>query len=188
MNNNLEIEFKTLITKEKYIELMNYFNLDGVSYLQTNHYFDTPDLKLKKDNKMLRIRCKEQTNSYKLTLKERQDKSCLETHVILNKEDVSNMIKNGFDASIIELDYNVVKICDLTTLRAKTPYKNGTLFLDKSTYSSITEYEIEYEVDEYEAGKKAFEKLLDDLNITKVDSISKSARAFKEYYKKQKKD
>ena len=41
MNKNIEIEFKTGITQEKYQKLLQEFKLENNIFKQTNHYFDT---------------------------------------------------------------------------------------------------------------------------------------------------
>ena len=88
------------------------------------------------------------------------------------------MLKNGVDASIIGLPYKVHKICELTSYRCSAPYKNGTIFFDKSVYYGKVDYEIEYEVDDVKEGLKDFKDFLEKHNITYVESIRKSKRAF----------
>ena len=68
---NKEIEFKTLITKEQYDNLLLEFGLDNNVFAQTNHYFDTEDTKLISEQTVLRIRQK--GNNFKITKKTRAD-------------------------------------------------------------------------------------------------------------------
>lgn len=88
------------------------------------------------------------------------------------------MLANGIDASIIDIPYQVKKVAELTTYRASTPYKDGTLFFDRSEYYGHIDYEIEYEVDEVEQGKKDFNDFLQSFDIPYQESIRKSKRAF----------
>ena len=67
--NNIEREFKTQISLDQYEFLINKYDLKDKIYQQTNYYFDTSDLKLKRDNKTLRIRIKD--ISIHLTFKEK---------------------------------------------------------------------------------------------------------------------
>lgn len=178
MSTNIEREFKTRITEEQYNALIKEFGLENNIFPQTNFYFDTPDLKLFKMHTVLRIRQK--GNNFKLTKKERGEHAneATESHVFLQEEKALDFLKNGFDANIIELNYHVTNICELTTYRAKTTYKDGILFFDKSEYYGHTDYEIEYEVDSIEQGEKAFMQFLKEHNITLEEPLRKSTRAY----------
>ncbi|MCR5349616.1 MAG: CYTH domain-containing protein [Acholeplasmatales bacterium] len=176
MNMNKEIEFKTFIDEDVYNKLINDFSLDNNVFAQTNHYFDTDDTKLLQEQTVLRIRQK--GNNYKITKKTRAEVGAEETHIFISKEKAQDLLEHGFDASIIGLPYFVHKIAELTTYRVSTPYKNGTLFFDKSVYYGKVDYEIEYEVDEVNEGLKDFKQFLESYNIEYKESIRKSKRAF----------
>ena len=176
MNTHKEIEFKTFITKEQYDSLINEFGLDNNIFMQTNHYFDTEDTKLMNEKTVLRIRQK--GSNYKLTKKTRANVGADETHILLTKEKADEMLANGFNAEIIEIPYYVKKIAELSTFRASAPYKNGTIFFDKSVYYDNVDYEIEYEVDDVKEGQIDFMDFLNSHNITYNESIRKSKRAF----------
>ncbi len=173
---NKEIEFKTFITKEKYNELIEEFNLANNIFAQTNHYFDTVNSDLMNQGIVLRIRQK--GNSYKLTKKTHSEIGSDETHILLNKEKAMEMLAKGFNAQIIDLPYEVKKRAELTTYRVSSPYKDGTIFFDRSEYYGNVDYEIEYEVDEVEQGLKDFNEFLKNHNIEYKESIRKSKRAF----------
>lgn len=176
MTKNIEIEFKTFISEDVYNNLIKEFELENNIFSQTNYYFDTEDTLLMQEKTVLRIRQK--GSNYKLTKKTRAEVGADETHLLISKEQAENFLKNGFDAKIINLPYYVKNIAQLTTHRASTPYKNGTLFLDKSEYYGKVDYEIEYEVDEEKEGLKDFKNFLDSHNITFKESIRKSKRAY----------
>lgn len=176
MSTNKEIEFKTFITEEMYNKLIEDFGLDNNVFAQTNHYFDTDDTKLMNEKTVLRIRQK--GSNYKITKKTRAEVGADETHIFISKEKALDLLEHGFDASIIGLPYFVHKIAELTTYRVSTPYKNGTLFFDKSVYYGKVDYEIEYEVDEVKEGMQDFKKFLDDYQIEYKESIRKSKRAY----------
>ena len=173
---NKEIEFKTFITEDNYNDLVKEFGLENNIFSQINHYFDTDDTKLLKEKTVLRIRQK--GNNYKLTKKTRAEVGADETHILLSKDKAKGFLENGLDASIIGIPYKVHKICELTTYRCSAPYKNGTIFFDKSVYYDKVDYEIEYEVDDVKEGQKDFKDFLQRHNITYVESIRKSKRAF----------
>ncbi len=176
MTKNKEIEFKTFITEEQYNALLKEFGLEDNVFAQTNYYFDTPDTKLLKEKTVLRIRQK--GNNYKLTKKTRAEVGADETHILLSGATAEEYLRDGFDAKIIGLPYQVAYQCELTTHRASTPYKDGTLFLDKSEYYGHVDYEIEYEVDDVKQGKADFMDFLEKNNIVFKESIRKSKRAF----------
>ena len=176
MTKNIEIEFKTFISEDVYNNLIKEFELENNIFSQTDYYFDTEDTILMQEKTVLRIRQK--GSNYKLTKKTRAEVGADETHLLISKEQAENFLQNGFDAKIINLPYYVKNIAQLTTHRASTPYKNGTLFLDKSEYYGKVDYEIEYEVDEEKEGLKDFKNFLDSHNITFKESIRKSKRAY----------
>ena len=176
MNKNKEIEFKTLITKEQYYQLLDEFNLSNNIFTQINHYFDTENTDLIQEQTVLRIRQK--GNNYKLTKKTRALVGADETHIFLSKEKALEMLENGFNANIIGVPHHVTKVAELTTYRASSHYKNGKIFFDRSEYYGNVDYEIEYEVDEINQGKQDFKVFLDAHGIEYKESIRKSKRAF----------
>ena len=172
---NKEIEFKTFISKEQYDSLLNEFGLDNNVFAQTNHYFDTDDTKLIQEQTVLRIRQK--GNQYKLTKKSKSNDGNIENHIYLTEDEALKMLKNGFDASIINEPIFVHKIAELTTYRTKFPYKSGNVFLDKSIYNNKVDYELEYEASSKELGKAEFEEILKEYGISFNPSYSKFKRA-----------
>lgn len=177
MNQHLEIEFKSYITEETYKSLLKEFDLESKTFEQTNYYFDTKDYSLMNKKTVLRIRKKDQ---YKLTKKEKSENGNLESSIYLDDTKALNMIIDGFDASIINEKCYVNLITSLKTIRAKCPYKSGTIFFDKSIYNGKTDYEVEYEASDIIIGQKEFEEFLSDHNIEKNVPLSKSKRAFNE--------
>ncbi|MCD8511633.1 MAG: CYTH domain-containing protein, partial [Bacillus sp. (in: Bacteria)] len=78
MSQELEIEFKNMLTKEEFIRLMNIYEPYGNKAVQTNYYFDTNEMQLKRNKCALRIRRK--GSHFVLTLKEPHPEGHLETH------------------------------------------------------------------------------------------------------------
>jgi len=175
MYQQTEIEFKSFLTQEKYLELLEKFNLKDKIFDQTNYYFDTKDRVISNNKAVLRIRKKEQ---YKLTTKVKDENgNNLETHKYLTDEEAKDMLENGFDASIINMPYQVKLVGYLTTHRAKCPYLNGTLFLDKNEYNGHLDYELEYETTtSQQEGEIEFNKILKEFNIEYNPSIPKTKR------------
>ena len=81
MEENLEIEFKILITKEIFDQIINDHQID-CCYKQTNHYLLHP--RLSKLRYSLRIRDK--NDQFELTLKQPQKQGTLETNLMIDKE------------------------------------------------------------------------------------------------------
>ena len=91
MTQEIEIEFKNLLTKQEFDKLTDFFGFTNDAFkLQENHYFDTPDFQLKASGAALRIRFK--NGSYVLTLKEPAKIGLLETHQQLNKEEAEGLL------------------------------------------------------------------------------------------------
>lgn len=176
MKTNIEIEFKTFISKEIYDQLLALFQLENNIFTQINHYFDTEDFLLQQNDTILRIRQKHR--QFKLTSKSHGQEGVLEKHILLQEPEAMQMLKQGFDATMIDIPYPVKKICELTTERASTAYKNGILFLDKSSYYGNVDYEVEFEADAYEQGLEEFQSFLEEYQIPYQPAIQKSKRAF----------
>ncbi len=179
MTKNIEIEFKTVVTPEKYHELLKLFKLENNIFKQINHYFDTDDYQLNQKKMVLRIRQKSDTH-YKVTLKSQSEQGAFESHVLLSPQQAKAMIEHGFYTKDFfdDLDYFVTFRVSLDNYRVSTPYEGGTLFLDRCDYCNVTDYEVEYEVDDYDQGQKLFEKFLKDHQITPAPTRRKSERAF----------
>lgn len=177
MYTNLEIEFKSGLTKKEYETLIKKYDLKDKIFTQTNYYFDTENFDLINNHIILRIR--EKDCNIKLTSKTKEENGSLEKHIILEKDKAFEMIKNGFNAKIIDLDYNVKMIASLKTERTKMNYKTGVIFLDKNTYYDTVDYEIEFEAKNKLDGAIDFDNFLNDNDLKQVNLESKSKRAYK---------
>ena len=170
MSQEIEKEFKNLLTKDEYDELLSKLQLNEKEAIQqTNIYFDTPDEQLKNQNMGLRIRLFE--DSGELTLKSPiSEHEKLETTDQLSIEQATDMANratvdlNGFVSKKLE-EYSI-KISDLksigqlSTLRYTFPGDGGMYFLDESYYQDQKDYELEFETDDVKNGKILFENIL----------------------------
>ena len=175
MNQHIEIEFKNMLAKEEFYQLMQRFNIEQDEFVvQKNHYFDTATFDLKKHTSALRIREKQTT--YEMTLKQplANREGLLETNCHLDPHTAHQMINEGGipDSKIAEkiknlkIDPQSIRYFGtLTTQRVEVPYKNGLLVLDHSTYFQIEDFEVEFEVHDYEQGKREFDELLVEAGI-----------------------
>ena len=179
MTKNIEIEFKTALSVEKYQELLELFHLENNIFKQTNYYFDTDTYQLNQKNVVLRIRQKGE-NHYKVTLKSQSEQGAFESHVLLTKPQAEDMIKNGFNTKVFfdDLDYFVSYRVSLINYRVSTPYEGGVLFLDRCEYCNVTDYEVEFEVSHFTEGQMVFRQFLDKYGIIALPTKRKSERAF----------
>jgi uncharacterized protein YjbK len=179
MVKNVEIEFKSAITKKKYLELLKKFDLENNIFKQINYYFDTDDYTFNQQKIVLRIRQKGEER-FKVTLKSQSEEGAYENHVFLQKEQALDMIENGFNTKDFfeDIDAFVTYKVNLSNYRVSTPYEGGVIFLDKCEYCNVVDYEVEYEASSFKEGKLIFENFLKSHNIEIKPAKRKSERAF----------
>lgn len=181
-----------MITKEEYKRLIAAFNIANEQiFTQENFYFDTPDFALKNLGSALRIRKKDKT--YEMTLKQPADIGLLETNQTINADDTSAALDNS------GLPYGKVQQCieeknipfsklkylgSLKTNRVEFEYMNGLLVLDHSTYLNTEDYEVEYEVKDYQEGQEIFRTFLSQFNIPERKTKNKIHRLYSQLKKK----
>ena len=177
-----EAEFKTLLTKEEYDRLFEKFKDNHIDY-QTNHYLDTTRFTLKACDASLRVR---ERDVMTLTLKRRKSYGIQEHSLQITKEMFEEIKETGClpDGTLNNEVLNIigtqklVNFMSLSTKRLFFYYGSGILFIDKSTYLGITDYELEYEAKNYQDGKKEFIQLLLDLNVKYKRAEKKIKRAY----------
>ncbi|WP_214797858.1 MULTISPECIES: CYTH domain-containing protein [unclassified Exiguobacterium] len=166
MTQEVEIEFKSMLTKKEYETLLQTYKLENQVRWQANDYFDTPSFQLKEKGAALRIREKKQGQV--LTLKQPNDVGLLETHATITEAEAEDLFKYGIihddqmkqALAPFQLSAPLEHLGRLETHRAEHQMKDGLLVLDESHYLETTDYEIEFEVTNEEAGRRAFERLL----------------------------
>lgn len=185
MVQEIEHEYRTLISEEKYTQLVASFIDKTKRHLSfVNYYFDDKDLTLTNLETVLRVRQKSLTN-YQLTLKTSLNGSSLETTQKISSTEFYQLQKGLFpDGEIKKRIMDIVNINSLhlvallTNERLEIPYEDHLIVLDRSTYNNITDYTLEVEGNTLEIAKKEFEKILKDFSI-EVDksTLTKSKRA-----------
>lgn len=184
MAQELEIEFKNMLTKEEYSFLLTTYELENDIKTQTNDYFDTADFLIREKGAALRVRNKKA--SLVLTLKQPADEGLLETHQSISHETFEEMKKNGalpegeVLSQLQELGIHdqLHHLGRLTTHRAEFATDNGLLVLDHSEYLNREDFELEFEVSAFEAGERAFHHLLQQHQIPKRAAKNKILRFF----------
>ena len=187
MSKELEIEYKNMLTKSEYEQLLSFFNFsksDAVT--QQNHYFDTSDFQLKKMESALRIRQK--NGHYECTLKIPAPEGKFEITDTLSAKQAEEITEGtSFPAPEVEAALkekevewtSLTHIGTLTTHRIEFGYKQGLLVLDHSEYHELEDYEVEYEVTNAEAGKRLFLEFLQQQHIPVRQADKKIARFMK---------
>lgn len=174
MTQEIEIEYKNLLTESEFSRLADFFQISDDDFRhQENHYFDTPEFHLKEHGAALRIRFK--NGRYILTLKEPAPVGLLETHQEITGKKAEELLssdsalpKGQVLERILLLGIHSESISffgTLSTNRAEKTYKNGLIVLDHSRYINKEDYEVEYEVLDADEGLLAFHELLASLQI-----------------------
>jgi uncharacterized protein YjbK len=179
-----------MLTKEEFLKLVQAFSVRPEQFIsQENHYFDTNQFDLKESGCALRIRQK--GSHLEMTLKQPATEGLLETNQSLTVEEAENMVRGGslpdghISELILEMNIDIQKLAyfgSLTTIRAEIEYLNGLLVLDHSFYLNKEDYEVEYEVSDYQTGFQHFTNLLTNLHIPIRKTKNKIRRFYLEKY------
>ena len=184
----IEIEFKNLLTKEEFERLLVTLDFPEKSQTQINHYFETKDFRLSKEACALRIR--EKNGQYQLTLKEPHPEGLLETHDTLTEQEALNwlqgniIVKEHTKKQLEQLNIqigNLVYYGSLTTERRQVHYKDVLIVLDYSSYNGHSDYEFELEAPSREIGLQTFNTLLNENSIIIKETPNKIQRFFSTY-------
>lgn len=192
MAQEIEIEFKVLLSEDQYERLATSLPFPKVPVTQINHYFETDDFALRSQKSALRIR--EKRGKYFLTLKELHEEGILETHDELNKEEFASWL-NGQPIpkrhtterlKLLGIAVNEFKYFGALTTERKT-FTGGEIhyFLDKSYYHDTVDYELEIEAPNKEKGLRAFRAILNKYRIERKKPITKIERFFHSLHQKR---
>lgn len=192
MSQELEIEYKNMLSEEEFSMLCRKFSVDPASFFrQVNNYFDTPTYGLREKKSALRIRHVD--GKHDLTFKQPHGDAILETHQLLTDDESRELIQFGvmpggdvekaIDALGIDVD-QLVHIGALMTDRAEFSYKNGKLFLDHSHYLNHNDFEVEYEATDAHEGARVFGTLLHACAIARRPSKNKILRLYEALHDK----
>ncbi|GLO65667.1 MULTISPECIES: CYTH domain-containing protein [Oceanobacillus] len=185
MSQEIEIEYKNLLTKDEFIQLQQDLSFPTSSVKQTNYYFETKNFDLKKHGSALRIRKKQ--GQYQLTLKQPHEDGLLETHDDLTEQEFQKWIHG----EIIQKPHTTKQLSEmnisptslnyagyLTTNRMEIEFNGTQLVLDHSNYLGIEDFELELESATKEHGEKVFHGLLNKYHIPIRQTPSKIERFF----------
>lgn len=189
MSINQEIEFKTLLTAREFAAAMGFFKESGLPqsmFRQDNHYFETDKGEFKARRSALRVRRLEADGSHELTLKSKNELGHLEisqpispsAFAAIKKEGIlpsgevkDALLKMGLPAAGLK------SLAKFTTKRCEIPYQGGLICLDHTVFSHQEDFELEYEVADFQAGEISFRQLMEDLGLPGRPADSKIKRA-----------
>lgn len=189
MSQQIETEYKNLLTKDEYDMLIVHFNLEEIEPIkQANVYYEHPDWLLRERGMGLRIRLYDDYAEQTLKSPIREHEMLETTDTLTLKEgqalaDSGQLKTDGFVAQILKehgIAINELKqVGQLSTVRYEIPVEEGTYFLDASYYQDQNDYELEYETSDPENGLRVFEQFLTSHNINRRETVQKIARALK---------
>ena len=159
MNKNIELEYKSLLTKEQFDHIKSLFAFSE-PFKQVNHYFDTKDKQMKERRSPLRIR--EVDNKLIMTIKTPNKIGVNEFECEVESLDFSsNKISNDILQAMYPVTPNeVYEFGSLTTYRRTFETELATICLDENFYADCHDYEIEYEVKKEHNSLDTFKKIM----------------------------
>ncbi len=185
MSTTIEIESKVLLNKDNFEKIIEVLHGERYKrFKQTNHYIDSDTQSLRRLGCALRIREKD---DFVLTLKTPLSEGLLEKSQTITWKEYELLAKDNIFPEgpikvfleILGVKVNELKILtSLTTERIEIPYKEGTISLDRNSYSGLIDYEVEME---HTSIKHAEDCLIEICKLADVpctfNSDSKQARA-----------
>lgn len=197
MIQELEIEYKNILTKNEYQRILNaeFKESDsGIHHhkiIQTNHYFDTKEKLLKNQSAALRIRVLDSKNE--LTFKVPSDDFLMETNLLLDDSQVTNILNKGYlmlkDLTENKLELNLnninkeskfIHFNSFKTIRYEKKSDSNLLVLDQTFFQNeFVDYELEVEGDNPIEAKNYFDSILTSYSIPFRKTLPKIARAEK---------
>ena len=172
MKTNLEIEYKTLLTKDEYDRVLAYFR-NAKIVKQTNYYYQSKN----RLNKKIAARIRQIDQNFELTFKIKQKKGKLE----VNFEVPNNSVDHFKRPDVLEflLSHNYTDdwnyIGELHTTRHVIQDIYGEICIDYNQYLDIEDYELEYEVNN-EFEQLAFARYLDLLKQFSIQNNKAKAK------------
>jgi uncharacterized protein YjbK len=185
LSSQIEIEYKNLLNRAEFDHLCHTFSIrDTDFHSQTNTYFDTTDFTLRDAKMGFRLRVLLGRNELTLKTPSTDAQTMIETTELVTNEVRDEILQQGFIDTkqfhaFSHLPTRLNSFGSLRTERAETAYKGGLLVLDHSHYMQQDDYEVEYEVDDVDLGRKNFSELLTKYDIPIRLTDKKIARYMK---------
>ncbi len=167
MQPNIEKEYKMMLDKESFNQLIKALP-NSIIKEQTNYYYDCNSSKMA-------ARIRELNNKFYFTLKIKED------NLLEFEFEITNNSLEHDDVKALLLRYDIKDITYIgymETIRYEYHDGYGTYCIDHSKYLGYEDYEIEYELDNYQDDRlNEFMSFLSENNITyQENKISKFKR------------
>ena len=177
MKQHLEIEFKTMLSKEEFTKLYQSMGFNE-GFLQINSYFDTINNYFKKKRMMLRIRSI--NDSFIFTMKTPRDLGVLEDEFKLDSFNINNSkIKKLLEIYDIQ-SADLMLVAQSKTIRHELKDDYGTWCLDLNEFASSKDFELEYELHDgvnYKEAQQHYMNKINELGILYKEAKPKYIRA-----------
>lgn len=164
LNYHYEFELKLMLDEAEYGRLLMQKGCDA--FRQTNYYFDTDNFDMYFNKTVIRIR--EIENSFELTVKNKNPKAHRNGVVAMDENNLKidertaaiilSGHKNVLDylpGGLVHSNKKLSNIGSITTIRKKICISESLPIaeIDKSIYCGICDFELEWEINEYEYNK-----------------------------------
>lgn len=185
MSSQIEIEFKNLLTQEEFERICQTFSIRNTDFhSQTNTYFDTTNFDLRDAKMGFRLRVMAERNELTLKTSSTDVFTSMETTELVTNKIRDNILQQGFIDTkqfhaFSHLPTRLNSFGSLRTERAELAYQGGLLVFDHSHYMQQDDYEVEYEVEDVDLGRKNFTELLAKHDIPMRLTDKKIARFMK---------
>ena len=178
-----EKEFKVMLTEEQYEKLRAAYVWDE-EFLQINHYYDTPDLRLAGEHITCRVR--EIAGEFFLQLKLPTHRDFIRVEQFKQLDGVPETVSAEQLKELTALELPQVKLLGkLATTRSVKQFDGAEIDLDKSEYFGITDYEAEIEFTDEAKARQLLGEITETLGITpNSDVCTGKVRRFMQEYKK----
>ena len=188
-----EFEARVMLTEEEYLNIVSIYlkMYPNAQFLQnTNIYFDSSDLYLRRNHMTLRVRVVNDVYS-ELTLKIKGENGDDEINDKLTKKDLDLLVKEGVFPSgnvknfLIGLSYplsNYHYIATLVNRRLELEIDGHLLVIDKNVYGDIVDYNLEIESNnDINTAKKILNDYINKYNLSLKNTpySGKASRAIK---------
>lgn len=175
--------FRTLLTEQEFNDIKSRF--EGISDIQTNHYFDTEYFTLKAVSQSLRVR-ERGKNTYELVYRHKVKYELTDDKQTLSNDEFNSLVSNGtlpdgdIKNDLVKLTKSspLVNFMNLSTERFQFKYKLYTLLLDKDSYCGKTDYTLEAHFDKIVVTVSDVLDLLKDLHVEYKKASKKIDRAW----------
>ena len=193
-----EYETRIMLTESEYFEMVSYFMRlhPNKRFLRnTNIYFDTEDLFLRKNHITFRIRIINDVKS-EITIKIKGANGDDEINDSLTGKDVELFLKERYlpngdvKGFLLSLPYTFDAYKEITTLynvRLEIEEDDHLLVIDKNIYNDITDYNLEIETaDNIESSRKWLDHYIKQFNLANRGQkyVGKAHRAIMSTIKK----